>query len=243
MNILEHLKQIRVFELNVFGVDASITNGVLTMFLAVSLALSFFFIISRRAKLVPGAMQSIAEYLIEFVRAEMLAPLGDAADIWLPFLVSLFSFIFACNLLGLIPGLVPPTSNINVTATLALIIFVTTHVVGVLKHGPIGYVRQLVPPGLPLAVTLFLFPIEIIGQLARPFSLAVRLFANMFAGHTIILMLITLIFIFRSYFVIPFPIIGNIAISAFEVFVALIQAFIFSYLSALYIVGALQTEH
>lgn len=243
MNILEHIKQTRVLDLNIFGVDASITNGVLTMFLAVALALSFFLAASRRAKLVPGALQSVAEYLIEFVREEMIKPLGDQADTWLPFIVSLFSFIFVCNLLGLVPGLLPPTGNINVTATLAVMIFLTTHVVGVQKHGFTGYIKSLVPPGLPLPVTVFLFPVEIVGQLARPFSLAVRLFANMFAGHTIIMMLISLIFIFRSYFVIPFPIIGNIAISAFEVFVALVQAFIFTYLSSLYIVGALQTEH
>ncbi len=243
MNILEHLKQTKIFELYIFGIDASITNGVIVMLLAVSLVFIFFFAVGRRVKLIPTPLQSIAEYLIEFIREEMLKPLGESGEIFLPFIVSVFSFILVSNLLGIIPGFLPTTSNINVTATLAAIIFLTTHVVGVLKHGPVGYVKSFIPSGIPVPVAVFLLPVEIVGQLARPFSLAVRLFANMFAGHATILMLISLIFVFKNYMIVPFPVVGDVAISAFEIFVALIQAFIFTYLSSSYIVGALKPEH
>ena len=243
MNILEHLKPTKIVDLSVSGVDVSISTSVIIMFLAAAAVFFFYFIVSRKPRLVPKGPQSIAEYVIEFVRTEMLSPLGADADIWVPFIVTLFSFIFVCNLSGLIPGFVPPTSNINVTATLAVLVFLLTQIVGVIKRGPLGYIKSLIPSGLPLPVQIFLFPIEIIGQFARPFSLSVRLFANMFAGHTVIMMLISLIFVFKNYFVIPLPVLGSVLVSLFEIFVALIQAFIFSYLSSSYIIGALQTEH
>ena len=243
MTVLEHLKQVKIIELSISGLDISITNGMITGYLAVFLIILFFFIVSKRAKLVPNLPQTIAEFLIQFIQTEMLAPLGEEARIWLPFIVSLFSYILICNLLGIIPGLLPPTSNINFTATLAIIVFLIVQIAGIKKQGFIGYMKSLVPPGVPVFLAPFLFPIEIIGQLARPFSLSVRLFANMFAGHAIILTLISLIFVFKSFLVIPFPVIGNVAILAFEIFVSFIQAFIFTFLSASYIIGAVQAEH
>jgi F-type H+-transporting ATPase subunit a len=243
MNVLEHLKQVKIIELSISGLDISITNGMITGYLAVFLIILFFFIVSRRAKFEPNLPQTIAEYLIQFIQTEMLAPLGEEARIWLPFMVSLFSYILICNLLGIIPGLLPPTSNINFTATLAIIVFMIVQIAGIKKQGFIGYMKSLIPPGVPIFLAPFLFPIEIIGQLARPFSLSIRLFANMFAGHAIILTLISLIFVFKSFLVVPFPVIGNVAILAFEIFVSFIQAFIFTFLSASYIIGAVQAEH
>ena len=243
MDIFEHLKQFKIIELHFLGIDLSVTNGAVNIFLAAALVLLFYFSISRRPKLVPDAFQSLGEYLIEFVKKEMLAPLGKEGELWVPFIVTVFSYILCCNLLGLFPGLLPPTSNINVTASMAGIIFVTTQAVGIKKHGFFGYFWSIVPQGVPLPIAIFMFPIEIVGQLARPFSLAVRLFANMFAGHAIILILIGLILLFKSYLIAPLPVLGNVAIMGFEIFVSFIQAFIFTYLSASYIVGALQTEH
>jgi F-type H+-transporting ATPase subunit a len=243
MNVLEHLRPAKILGLNLFGLDVTLSNTVLTGFLAVFLILTFFFVISKRAKLIPSLPQTVAEFIIQFINDEMLAPLGEEGGKWLPFIASIFCFILTCNLLGLIPGLMPPTSNINVTASLAIIVFLTVQTAGIVKKGPLGYFASLVPPGVPVFLAPFLFPIELIGQLARPFSLSVRLFANMFAGHAIILTLISMIFVFNSDLVIPFPVIGNVAILAFELFVSFIQAFIFSFLSATYIVGALQSEH
>ena len=235
MNIFEHLKQVKIIGLEISGFDISITNGVLIGFLAAVLVIWFFHSAAK------GGV--VAEYLIQFVKDEMLSPLGEEAYVWLPFIVSIFCFILFCNLLGLIPGVIPPTSNINFTATLAVIVFFTVQITGVVRQGPVGYVRSLIPQGVPSLLIPFLLPIEIIGQFARPFSLAVRLFANMFAGHAIILTLIGLIFVFQSYLIVPFPVLGNVAIMAFEVFVSFIQAFIFAFLASSYIIGAVRAEH
>ncbi|MFA4967038.1 MAG: F0F1 ATP synthase subunit A [Candidatus Margulisiibacteriota bacterium] len=243
MNIFEHLKQVKIIGLEISGFDISITNGVLIGFLAAVLVILFFLAAANQAKLKPTFIQTIAEYLIQFVKDEMLSPLGEEAYAWLPFIVSIFCFILFCNLLGLIPGVVPPTSNINFTAMLAVIVFFTVQITGVVRQGPVGYVKSLIPQGVPSLLIPFLLPIEIIGQFARPFSLAVRLFANMFAGHAIILTLIGLIFVFQSYLIVPFPVLGNVAIMAFEVFVSFIQAFIFAFLASSYIIGAVRTEH
>ncbi|HTY12981.1 MAG TPA: F0F1 ATP synthase subunit A [Candidatus Omnitrophota bacterium] len=243
MNLFEHLKQVKLVTLTLFGFDISITNGVLVAFIAAALVLIFFYFAGRRAQLKPSLLQTTAEFLVQFINDEMLAPLGKDAGRWLPFITAIFCYVLFCNLLGLIPGVVPPTSNVNFTGTLAVIVFFTVQITGVVKKGPLGYLGSLIPPGIPVFLAPFIFPIELVGQIARPFSLAVRLFANMFAGHAIILTLIGLIFIFRSYLVIPFPVVGNVAILAFELFVSFIQAFIFAFLSASYIIGAVSAEH
>lgn len=243
MDIFESFKQVKILPLEINGLDISITNSVLLIFLAVAVIVLFFYCVSRRLKPVPSYSQSIAEYIVQFIRAEMLSPLKEEGETWLPFVVSLFCFVLACNLLGLVPGFLPPTSNINVTASLAVIVFLVVQAAGVARQGPLGYIKSIVPPGLPPVIAALLFPVEVIAQLARPFSLAIRLFANMFAGHVIIAIFIGLIFFFRSYLVAPFPVIGSAMILAFEVFVSFIQAFVFAFLSSSYITDALQTEH
>jgi len=121
-----------------------------------------------------------------------------------------------------------------------LTVFIVVQAAGVYHHGLPGYLRSFVPEGVPLPIAVFMIPIEIVSQLARPFSLAIRLFANMFAGHAVMLVLISLIFLFKSYVILPLPVLGNTLILAFEIFVAFIQAFIFTYLSGLYIATALE---
>ncbi|MFA5839539.1 MAG: F0F1 ATP synthase subunit A [Candidatus Margulisiibacteriota bacterium] len=243
MNIIEHLQPTKVFEINLLGVDASIYNSTLTAFLAIGLIVLFFSVVSRRARIIPSASQSLAEYGIEFIRSQMLEPLGKEGEKWLPFLLSLFCFILVSNLLGLIPGLLPPTSNINVTGTLAVLVFILVQGLGIKKQGLFGYFKNMIPAGVPVLLIPLLLPIEIIGQIARPFSLAVRLFANMFAGHAIILVLLSFIIMFKSFILLPLPLLGDVAISAFEVFIAFIQAFIFTYLTSSYIIGAIESEH
>ena len=135
------------------------------------------------------------------------------------------------------------TGNINTTAALAIIVFLVVQIAGMVKQGVAGYLKSIVPGGLPLPITLFMIPIEIVGQLAKPFSLALRLFANMFAGHAVMLMIFALIFVFKSYFILPLPVIGNVAVMGFEIFVSFIQAYIFTYLSALYIATATEGGH
>ncbi|MBI5701061.1 F0F1 ATP synthase subunit A [Candidatus Saganbacteria bacterium] len=241
MNTIEHLAAKDVFPLHAFGVDISITNQILVMWGAMFLIILFFFIASRKVKSIPHKVQNFAEIYLTVLWEPLEPSLGDKK--WLPFFCAIFSLIFFCNLLGAIPGATPPTANINFTASLAFVVFLATHIVGVYKHGTQKYLLSLAPSGIPLPILIFLFPIEIVGQLVRPFSLAIRLFANLFAGHVVMLSIVGLIFVFKSYWIIPGSLFGNLIISLFEVFVAFIQAFIFTFLSAFYIGSALKTEH
>lgn len=238
MNVIEHLNQKVVYPLRFGGVDLSITNGVISMLLAVFLVAVFFLLVSRQLRPVPGKMQNLAEVIILFIRDEIGGQLGDTRDRWLPFLAAIFTFIATCNLIGLVPGVASATGNINTTAALALIIFVVVQIVGVREHGFLPYLKSFVPAGVPLPIAIFMVPIELISALAKPFSLAMRLFANMFAGHAVMFLIVSMIFLFRSWLVVPLPVVGNTVFLAFEIFIAFIQAFVFTYLSALYIATA-----
>jgi F-type H+-transporting ATPase subunit a len=241
MNVIEHISAKVIFPLKLFGFDISVTNEIIVLWLAVLLICLFFYFSSRAVKLVPGKLQSIAELYVTTLWEYIEAIIKEKS--WLPFFCALFSLIFFCNLLGIVPGLLPPTVNINFTATLAIMIFLLTQIVGIKMHGVAKYSLSFVPSGVPWPVLIFIVPVEIISQLARPFSLAIRLFANLFAGHAVILTIVSMIFIYKSYWVIPGSLMGNLVISAFEIFVALIQAFIFTFLSAFYIGSALNPEH
>ena len=243
MNILEHLYQRKIIPLELWGIDVSITNGILTMWLAGLLVFLFFYLGSRRPKLVPRGLQNLAEMFITFTRDEIASQIEGNSEDWLPLLVTIFAFILVNNLLGLIPGLGGSTTNINVTAALAIIVFVVVQAAGIYHLGITGYLKKYIPEGVPFFIVIFMIPVEIVSQLARPFSLAVRLFANMFAGHAVMLLLISMIFIFKSYILLPIPVIGNTAFLAFELFIAAIQAFVFTYLTAFYIATALEEEH
>ena len=243
MNILEHLHQRVLVPLRLSGVDISITNGVVIMWAAVAIVFLFYYFASRRPKMVPGPLQNAAELFIVFTRDEIASQIEGQGEKWLPFLVTIFSFVLINNLLGLIPGIGGSTLNINTTASLAVIVLIVSQWTGIAKHGPVAYLRKFVPEGVPFFITIFMIPVEIISQLARPFSLAVRLFANMYAGHAVMLLLISMIFIFKSYFVLPFPVMGDLAFLTFEIFIAAVQAFVFTYLSAFYIATALEEVH
>lgn len=240
MDVFEHLSQQVIYPIRLFGVDLSLTNGAFTLFISAALVLLFYSRACRRLTLVPGKLQNLAELLVAFLKDEAAAQISEDRDKWLMFLVAVFSFILFNNLVGLVPGMSAATANINVTATLAIIVFLTVQGSSLKKHGLLGYFRSFIPPGVPLIVAFFMVPVELVSQLAKPFSLALRLFANMFAGHAVMLLILSLIFIFKSYLIIPLPVIGNVAILLFEIFVAFIQAFVFTYLSALYIATALE---
>lgn len=241
MNIIEHLLPKVIFPIQIGPVNLSITNQVLVMWLAAALVVLFFYLAGRKPTLIPHKLQNAAEIYIEALWDNIEPIVHDKA--WLPFFCALFSFIFFINLLGLFPGLTPPSSNINFTASLAIIIFLLAHSVGIKQHGLIKYLKSFAPSGIPWPVLIFIVPVEIVSQIARPFSLSVRLFANMFAGHAVMLTLLSLIFVFKSFYILPGPLIGNILVSAFEIFISLIQAFIFTFLSAYYIGSAIESDH
>ncbi|MEP7065627.1 MAG: F0F1 ATP synthase subunit A [Gemmatimonadota bacterium] len=184
-----------------------------------------------------GAIESIVLY----IRNEVILPnVGHHGNAFVPFGLTLFFFILFANLLGLLPYGSTATGNISVTATLALVTFVVVEVAGMRAQGA-GYIKTIVywpsdqPLLMKLPMTLIMTPVEIIGKFTKPFALAIRLFANMTAGHVVLLALISLIFTFGSWFVAPAPVLMGVAISMLEIFVAFLQAFIFTLLASVFI--------
>jgi len=230
----------------VFGVDLSITNEVVLLWLAALVTFVLLALACRRRGPVPrGVLQNLFEGLIQGIDKHVVKASVGAAGAWSPFLLSLFFFILFANLLGMVP--VPThfkaaTSNINVTAGLALMVFAVVVGVGVRRHGAVGFAKRFMPSGVPAWCAVLVVPIEVVTWLARPFSLAIRLFANMAAGHALILVFVALLSA-GAFYVKPLPLVGAVAMSAFEIFVCFIQAFIFTMLTGMYIGEALSTDH
>ncbi|MEG8948100.1 F0F1 ATP synthase subunit A [Rosettibacter firmus] len=233
-------------EIHLFGFDISITKHVVFMWIAALILIITFIKVSNSYKksLVPKGITNLVEVLIIFVRDEIAKPtIGSGYDKFLPYLLTVFFFILTCNFLGLLPYAATSTSNIAVTATLAGISFLVIQIGGIMKNGLIGYFKGLIPHGIPWWLTPIMFLVEILGLFTKPFALAIRLFANMTAGHIVILALLGLIFILRTYFVVPVSIAFALFIYLLEVLVALIQAYIFTMLSSLFIGMAYHQEH
>jgi F-type H+-transporting ATPase subunit a len=199
----------------------------------------------RPAKGFAGAMEAMALY----IRQEVILPnVGHHGEGFVPYLLTLFFFILTMNLLGLLPWGATATGNIAVTAALALMAFITIEVAGMRALGAKGYLQTIfyLPPGLPTALKpimlIIMTPVEIIGKLSKPFALAVRLFANMTAGHVLVLALIGLTFLFQSYVVGIGASVLATAIMLLELFVAFLQAFVFTLLTSVFI-GLMRAEH
>jgi F-type H+-transporting ATPase subunit a len=188
-------------------------------------------------RLVPTKLQSLAEMLVEFVRGIILDTMGKDGMRFFPLVATLFLFILFCNLLGLIPGAYTVTSQIVVTAAFALGVYVLSLVLGFLLHG-VKFLGILVPPGTPGWLLPLMIPIELISQLARPISLAVRLFANMTAGHVILGVLFGLA-VAGGLLIGWLPFAFTIAMNGLEVGIAFIQAYIFTVLSCVYLGDAM----
>src|SRR6266496_3136011 len=174
--------------ISLFGLDISLNKAVIMMWVVIALAAWFLIAAGRQRRLIPTRLQSVAEMLVEFLRDMILDTMGKAGMRFFPFIASLFIFILFANLLGLIPGSYTVTSQIVVTAAFALFVYTMSIVVGFAVHG-LKFLGILIPPGTPVLLLPLMMPIELVSQLARPVSLAVRLFANMTAGHTILAVL------------------------------------------------------
>jgi F-type H+-transporting ATPase subunit a len=241
---LHHFELHPLVELHLFGIDFSITQAVAWMWIAAAVLFVTLTLVAKTFKRYPRGVQTWVEMILEFLKKELvLDVIGEEGRPWFPLIATLFLFILTMNLLGMIPGSFTATSNINVTASLALLVFFIVQWVGIRTHGLIGYLKGFVPSGVPAWILPLLIPIEIISQLARPFSLAVRLFANMLAGHMVILVFLTMIILFKNLAIAILPVAGVVVMNAFEIFVALIQAYIFSVLTASYMAGAIHMEH
>jgi F-type H+-transporting ATPase subunit a len=233
-------------EIHLFGLDFSITNHIVFMWIAsIILAIVFNRVAnSYKKSRVPKGLTNFMEILVVFVKDEIVKPsIGKGYERFLPYLLTVFFFILTCNFLGLLPGGATATSNISVTATLAILSFMVIQIGGMIQNGIFGYFKGLLPHGLPFLLVPIMFVVEILGLFTKPFALAIRLFANMTAGHIVILALLGLIFILKTYFVVPVSISFALFIYLLEILVSLIQAYIFTMLSSLFIGMAVHQEH
>lgn len=228
-----------------FSLDISISAKILMLIIAAVLMILVFgyATASNRKKKHPSGLGNFIEMMMVFVRDDIVIPsMGKDGVKFLPFFFTLFFFILFVNFLGLVPGMSTGTSSVSVTAGLALITFIMTQVYGIKHNGLVGYFKGLIPPGVPIFVLPVMVIIEFLGLLTKPFALAIRLFANMTAGHIVIYALIGLIFML-GYAVIPVSIGFSLFIYVLEILVSVLQAYIFTMLSALFIGMAIHQEH
>ena len=215
------------------GLDISINKAVVFMWVVVSLAAVLMVMAGSARKLVPGKLQSLAEMMVDFIRSMIMDTMGKDGMRFFPLIATLFLFILFSNLIGLIPGTYTVTSQIIVTAVFSCMVYGLSLVIGFWLHG-IKFLGILIPPGTPGWLLPLMIPIELISQLARPISLAVRLFANMTAGHVILGVLFGMA-ISGGLLIGWLPFAFTVAIYGLEVGIAFIQAYIFTILTCVYI--------
>ena len=245
-------KPILTFELG--GIEFKVTVLTIIMFAATAVLGTLFLAAFSNPRVVPSGLQNVMEGGVGFVRENIVLPvLGPHGERWMPFLTAMFFWVFALNFLGVVPAInFPVTSRMALPVFLSALVYIIFNTVGVKTHGPLRYLKaNLFPPGVPKPIYLILTPIEFFSTfIVRPLTLAVRLFANMMAGHVIL----TIFFLASAYFLYrgdslflkiltPFPFALAVILIGFEIFVGAIQAFIITILTAVYIAGASETEH
>jgi F-type H+-transporting ATPase subunit a len=249
---IEEFEWPSIVDIHVFGIDLSINRVVLQMFLVVLVVWGLFYLAFRRPKLVPSGLQNVMETLVDFIRNQIaLEVIGHDGLRFVPYLTTLFAFVFLGNVGGIIPPVFFPLNGRMalpaVMAICSLLLFIS---VGISQQGFGTYFRNtLFPPGMPWPIYILLTPIELISTfIVRPVTLAIRLLANMIAGHLIL----SVFFVAAGYMLTSANIstvfgvgalIFAVALIAFELFVAGLQAYVFTILSAVYIAGAMEPEH
>jgi len=215
-----------------------------------AIVIAFFWAAFAKPKLVPRGVQNLGELGVLFVRDEILRPMmGKRGDGFLPFLVALFFFIWIMNIMEVVPvAQFPANSEFAFPAALMLMVYGTYNYLGIKYQGFAGYFRNMIPSGVPAGILIILAPVEILQYIVvRPFTLAVRLFANMFAGHILLL-----VFTLATWYLLVVGIgliwsatsfILTVVLTAFELLIQALQAYIFTILTAQYIGGALEPEH
>ncbi|MEK7486420.1 MAG: F0F1 ATP synthase subunit A [Planctomycetota bacterium] len=245
-----HLPQFRNFDLSIGHSTItiplklfSITRHVVFMWVAAFLLILIFVLLYPKRSLIPRGFQALFEPILLFLRDEIVRPvMGKEGDEFLPYLWTLFMFIWACNLLGLVPMGATATANISVTASLAFCTFCMIHGSGIKKFGFVAYAKSIVPP-VPWFVLPLMIVVEVMGLLVKPIALTIRLAANMVAGHAVLLSIMGFIFIFKSWFLSIGVVFAAMAICLLELIVAVVQAYIFTFLSTVFIGMAINPEH
>jgi F-type H+-transporting ATPase subunit a len=226
------------------------TKPMLLTIIAAAAVIWFFWAAFAKPQLVPRGVQNLGELGVFFVRDQIMRPMmGKQGDGYLPFLTALFFFVWVMNLMEIIPlAQFPVTARIAYPASLMLMVYITYNVVSIRHLGLGGYFKSMIPPGTPVGILVILGPIEVLQYLLiRPFTLAIRLFGNMFAGHILIL-----VFTLATWYMFSLSIgllfsattfVMVIVLTAFEMFIQALQAFIFTILTAQYIGGSLEASH
>ena len=244
-NPMEQFEIVKIHPMEAMGYDVSFTNSSLWMMIALLGIAAFLFIGTAKPQLVPNRAQAAVEYLYDFVRKMLDENVGPEGKSFVPLIFSVFIFVLACNLLGLIPwvGAFTPTSHIAVTLGLAVLVFVLVCVVGFAKHG-LHFFSLFWPKNTFFPLAVFVACIEFLSFLSRPFTLAIRLFANMTAGHVLLKVFGTFVVTLGSFGALPYvfgilPLAVNVALSALEVLIAVVQAYVFALLASIYLNDAI----
>lgn len=225
--------------INIGGYNLSFTNSSLWMLIVVSAIIAFLLPASRKGSLVPGRLQGAAEMLMDFINGTIYETTGKEGLKYFPIVFTLFVFILTCNLFGMIPGSLTVTSHIIVTFALAAFIFIGVTLIAIYKHGIVKFIHFFLPEGTPAIMAPLLFVIEFFSYLSRPVSLSVRLAANMMAGHVTMKVIAGLVITFGMALgvISMFPML--VFLTAFEIAIAVIQAYIFTILACVYLNDAL----
>ncbi|MCC8369268.1 MAG: F0F1 ATP synthase subunit A [Rickettsia endosymbiont of Oxypoda opaca] len=226
-----------LLEIQLSGIDISFTNSSGYMLLAVILALTYFYVALQKKQVVPSRLQVSAEMVYNLVTGMLSQNVGAKGRKFIPLIFSLFIFILFCNLLGMIPYGFTVTSHISVTFALAVMVFLTVTIVGFYNYG-LHFLTVFLPHGTPLWLAPLMIIIELFTYLARPLSLSLRLAANMIAGHILLKVIAGFSVSLMIYLkFIPLPLI--VVLIGFEIFVAVLQAYIFTILSCVYLNDAI----
>lgn len=238
---LHQFEIIPLISFELFGLNLAFTNASLAMLAAVLVIIGLLEISTVSLRLIPSRTQAVVESLFFFVRDLLKSYVGEAGLVYFPFVLSLFLFILFGNLLGLFPGMFTFTSHIIVTFALASLAFGVATLVGITKHGW-HFLSLFCPKGIPLAVAPLLIIVEIISYFSRPISLAVRLFANMVAGHVMLKIFAGFAVLLLSSNFMPLailPIAVNTLMNGFELLIAILQAYVFTILTCIYLNDAI----
>jgi F-type H+-transporting ATPase subunit a len=249
-------KVVSIPPINVGGVavDLSLTNSVITM-LGAAIAISIFFLASARRQVVPGRLQAFGEIVYDLVDKGLTGPMiGDRGRPFLPYVFALFCLIAVMNIWGIVPGSFTVTSQLAVTISLAVVTFLMVVIVGFVKNG-LGFFKLFVPSGIHWAMLLLVVPIEVVSFLVRPVTLSMRLFGNMIGGHVVLYMFGSFVVGMAAWALSTgglgyLGFIGSglslamvIALSALELIVAFLQAFVFAALTCTYLSDVVNLDH
>lgn len=235
-NPLEQFQIQEIIPLEFLGYNIAFTNSSLFMSIAVLVIFILLGLSVKNPTKIPSRIQAFGEMFYEFIIDMIDSTAGSHAKKFAPFIFSLFIFILVCNFLGLIPYSFTVTSHIIVTFAMAIFIFLSVTIIGFIKHG-FHFFSLFLPQGVPIFIAPFIIPIELFAYLVRPVSLSVRLAANMTAGHVAMKVIAGFIIMFPIISIFPFALLTLLV--GFEIFVAVLQAYIFTILSCVYLSDAM----